>query len=296
MAPEIRVRSQRYELLDEGDGPLVLFGHGLSCDRHLFDAQIATLRNRYRCVAVDWPGHGRSGYRQEGWTLDDLALDTIALLEQLGGTPAALVGLSQGGMVFARVAARRPDLVAALVLLDTSARTEPPERVEALLTNASRIAAASDEERRDFYRKVALPAFFHAKWLEADPDAARRELELRLSHDRTGYALAIAAVARRDAIHHEVARITTPTLILVGEHDQLTPLEHARELHDLISGSQLEILAGAAHHTPLEQPDATTASLVGFLAEWYPPSERSARHEGAHKDPPPDGEGPTLDA
>jgi pimeloyl-ACP methyl ester carboxylesterase len=268
--PEHSVDGQRYHYLEEGRGPLVLFGHGLSCDHRLFDAQVAALRDRYRCVSLDWPGHGRSGYRPAGWSLDDLAHDTIAFVELLGG-PAALVGLSQGGMVFARVAAWRPDLVSALVLLDTSARAEPPERAEAVLANAHRMATADEEERREFYRDVALPAFFTPSWLEADPGRAERELELRLSHDRAGYELAVCAVAERRAIHDEMTRVTAPTLIVVGEVDLLTPPEHAHELNELIAGSRMATVAQAGHHTPLEQPEVVTSLLAGFLDDVHRP-------------------------
>lgn len=263
----LEVDGNEYAYLDRGTGPLLLFGHGLSCDRHLFDAQIDSLRDRYRCVSLDWPGHGESAYRPDGWTLDDLASDTVAIVEQLGQPARALVGLSQGGMIFMRVAAMRPDLVGALILLDTSARPEPPERVELILANSRRMAAASDDERREFYRDFALPAFFTASWLEANPAAAARELDLRMAHDRTGYALAVAAVATRPPMHDVASAISAPTLVLVGELDSLTPPDHARELRELIPGARLEAIPGAGHHSPIEQPDLVTRCIAAFLDE-----------------------------
>ena len=263
--PTLTVSGQPYAYSDCGSGPVILFGHGLSCDRHLFDAQIDALSDRYRCVSVDWPGHGESGYRPGGWSLDDLASDTIELIDALGSGPVTLVGLSQGGMIFMRVAARRPDLVDALVLLDTSARAEEPERAEMVLANAARIAVADDAERLEFYRDLALPAFYTRAWLDANPEAAEHELRLRMSHDCTGYALAVHAVATRPAVHELAASVTAPTLIIVGELDSLTPVDHARELHDLIDGSRLAVVPGSGHHTPVEQPFIVTNLLQSFL-------------------------------
>src|SRR3954452_11106083 len=89
-----------YAYVDEGSGPLVLFGHGLLANKEMFRAQIDALRGRYRCVSIDWPGHGASGWRVGGFTFDDMVEDTVTLLRVLGQVPAVLVGLSQGGMVF----------------------------------------------------------------------------------------------------------------------------------------------------------------------------------------------------
>lgn len=95
-------------------------------------------------------------------------------------------------------------------------------------------------------------------------------MELRLSHDPAGYLLAVRAVALRRAIKEEAAAVRTPTMILVGELDSLTPPDHARELQDLIPGSRLAVVPGAAHHTPIEQPQLVTELISGFLAEVLP--------------------------
>ena len=77
------LNGQRYAYLDEGEGPLVVFGHGVLADKSMFEAQIEALRDRYRCVSLDWPGHTGSGYREKGWSFYDMADDSVALLDQL---------------------------------------------------------------------------------------------------------------------------------------------------------------------------------------------------------------------
>src|SRR6478609_4404658 len=129
--PTIDVNGVPYAYVDEGSGPLVLFGHGLLANKEMFRAQIDALRDRYRCVSVDWPAHGQSGWRTGGFTFADLVSDTAALLGALGETPAVLVGLSQGAMVFMRLAYRHPELVRGLVLMDTTAGPEDPEALPA---------------------------------------------------------------------------------------------------------------------------------------------------------------------
>ncbi|RYF53308.1 MAG: alpha/beta fold hydrolase, partial [Comamonadaceae bacterium] len=86
----------RWSYTDRGAGPLVLFLHGTLASSAMFDGLIDSLADRYRCVAVDWPGHGNSRYAPEGWTSDDLHAGVIRLIGELGAPTVSLVGLSQG--------------------------------------------------------------------------------------------------------------------------------------------------------------------------------------------------------
>src|SRR4051812_1068540 len=104
--PTTEVNGVPYAYVDEGSGPRVLFGHGLLANKEMFRAQSGALQDRYRCVSIDWPANGASGWRAGGFPFDDLVDDTVALLQVLGQVPAVLVGLSQGGMVFMRLAYR----------------------------------------------------------------------------------------------------------------------------------------------------------------------------------------------
>lgn len=264
----LRCAAGTYDYEVAGDGPLVVFGHGLSCDRHQFDLQIASLKSRYCCVSLDWPGHGSlTTFEPTGWTLDTLAADTISLIEHLDRGPAALVGLSQGAMVFIRVALVRPTLVAALVLLDTSARAEPPQRAAAIKANLVSLREATDADRERFIRDSALPAFFGAPWRLANPELVESEVERRLAHDPLGYELAVSAVIDRSPIElGNLAALDVSTLVVVGELDVLTPPEHAEELAAAIPGAELAIVPSAGHHTPVEQPDLVTSLIEGRLA------------------------------
>ncbi len=126
---EVRLNGTTYAHSDRGDGPVVLFAHGLFVDRTIFDPQVTTLEATHRCIVLDMPGHGRSGWRKEGWTLEDVAEDLALFIEEASLGPVSFIGQSQGGMIGMRLAARRPDLVSRLVLIGTSARSEDPERL-----------------------------------------------------------------------------------------------------------------------------------------------------------------------
>ena len=247
------------------DAPTVVFGHGLLFSGWMFSAQIDALRTDYRCVAVDWRGQGSSPPAEGGYDMDTLSRDAIALIEHLGVAPVHYVGLSMGGFVGQRIAARRPELLRSLVLLDTS-----PDREE-------RSAAIQDIVLSFIYRYVGIgpvrrPAekIMLGPTFRADPRSKPivDEWIAMLSRcDREGIRRAILAVARRKGVADEIGAIKAPTLVAVGADDVPTPVKKSRRIVELVPGSRLEIIKNAGHSSTVEQPEAVTALLQSFLAE-----------------------------
>ena len=102
------------------DAPTVVFGHGLLFSGWMFHAQVEALRSQYRCVTIDWRGQGDSPAARDGYDMDTLTGDAVALIEHLDAGPVHYVGLSMGGFVGQRIAARHSTLLRSLTLLDTS--------------------------------------------------------------------------------------------------------------------------------------------------------------------------------
>lgn len=265
-AHQVRVNGTVYSYSDRGDGPVVVFAHGLFVDNTIFDAQVTVLESAYRCISFDMPGHGQTGYRKAGWTLDDIANDLALLIKEQSLGPVAFVGQSQGGMVGIRLAARRPQLVSRLVLIGTSARPEGPERLGDWHTLRNTILTGSERERDAAFavvqKRVNSPA-----WLDDKPALATKERAIMLSHDRVGVTLALdAAVIEREDTQALLANITAPTLVICGADDRATPVALSREIASAIPGAQIDILPGVGHHPPLEAPHEVAASLRQFLA------------------------------
>src|SRR3972149_9093316 len=101
--PDATVDGSRYHYEEKGSGFPVVFAHGLTFDRHMWDHQVETLSSRYRCIAYDLLGHGGSSLGQEGYTLEDEAENLHALMVRAGASPAHVVGHSLGGMVALRL-------------------------------------------------------------------------------------------------------------------------------------------------------------------------------------------------
>lgn len=248
-----------------GDGPPVLFSHGLLWDARLFAPQVAALRGRHRCIAWDHRGQGRSEVTAGGYDMDTLADDAAALIERLGVAPVHFVGLSMGGFVGLRLAIRRPELLRSLVMIDTSAEPEARARVPRyrMLNFVARWFGLGPVVDR------VMPILFGPTFL-SDPGRAAERAEYRarlLALDRIGTPRAVRGVIERAGVADQLHRIRTPTLVLVGEEDEATPPERAQALAAGIAGARLLRIPGAGHTSTLEQPAAVTAALAAFLAE-----------------------------
>src|SRR5437899_10903280 len=113
-----------------GPGPESLVcSYGWLWSGRVFDAQVALLKWRYRCVAFNFRGQGQSEVTGSGYDMETLYEDAVALIEQLGCAPCHFLGLSMGGFIGLRLAARHPELLRSMILLETSADPEPSENV-----------------------------------------------------------------------------------------------------------------------------------------------------------------------
>ncbi|MDP9118257.1 MAG: alpha/beta hydrolase [Actinomycetota bacterium] len=245
------------------DAPTIVFGHGLLFSGRMFTAQIDRLRQTHRCVAIDWRGQGASPPADGGYDMDTLSLDAVALIESLDVGPVHYVGLSMGGFVGQRVAARRPDLIRSLILLDTSAEAETPSAVrqDKLLANVFRVAGLGP------VRKPVLKLMFGPSFL-ADPrsEAVIEEWMSQVArNDRGAIRRAVLGVADRAPILAELGAITAPTLVVVGEPDAPTPPGRARTIVAAIAGARLEIVSDSGHSSTIEQPEVLTSLIESFV-------------------------------
>ncbi len=258
--PTAKVNGQNLNYEDTGSGEPVIFLHGLTFSARMWDAQVKALSKRYRCINADFRGHGGTPPSGE-FTLEDLAEDAHGLIAQLGVAPAHVVGLSMGGMVAMRLALAYPGDVRSLVLLDTSADPELPERAPQyeMLANIAR------EQGLGAVLDAVLPIFFAPRFL-ARTDEVNVWRERLAANDREGVYQATLAVARRSDISVDIRRISAPTLVVVGELDDPTPLEKHQAIRDAIVGSELAVIPGSGHMSPLEAPGAVTEAIERFLA------------------------------
>jgi 3-oxoadipate enol-lactonase len=262
--PQRSVNGVRLYVEDTGgSGPPVLFAHGLLYSCRMWDAQVPSLRGHFRCISYDHRGQGQSEVPASGYDMETLCEDAAALIRALGVQPAHFVGLSMGGFVGMRLAARYPELVRSLVLLDTSADPEPQE-------NLPRYRTLTFIERWLGPRLVVGPVMkiMHGATVRADPARARDLRAVRdrfLAMDRIGAVRAIHGVLDRKGVQEELGRIRAPTLVMVGEEDTATVPAKAEAIARAIAGATLLRVPKAGHLSPIDNPSFVTEQLSSFL-------------------------------
>jgi 3-oxoadipate enol-lactonase len=239
-----------------GDGPVVVFSHGLLMNHTMFAPQVAALRDAYRVVTWDERGHGEAEH-DGSWTYWDSADDVLALLDHLGVERAVLAGMSQGGFLSLRAALRSPDRVRALVLLDTQAGVEDPA-VLPLYEGMTAAWAANgpSQETLDFAAAAILGP-------GAD-DEAWKEQWAAMPWPRSPQVM--HPLLTRDDLTDRLGEITCPALVVHGDADASIPVDQAQALVDgLPAAVDLVLVPGAGHAANLTHPQLVNPPLRAFL-------------------------------
>ena len=244
-----------------GDGPAILLGHSLLCDRRMWEGVAPGLATSHRVINVEARGHGKST-APSPFSLEDLADDWRAVLDEEKVDRVLLCGLSMGGMTAMRLALSDRRRIAGLALLDSSADRETPlNRVKYL---AMALAVRRFGHLDPLYQEVAK-IMFGATTLGRSPQVVQREILRFKEKDPKQIFHAVRAVIDRGSLLGRVRELRLPTAILVGEEDRATPPIRSRRLLAAIPGSRLHVITGAGHLSAIEQPSAVNRVLAGFL-------------------------------
>lgn len=246
--------AMHYRIDGPEDGLPVVFANSLGTDLRLWDAVLPLLPG-IRAIRYDKRGHGLSDSGGPV-SIADLAEDAAALIGATGG-PAVFVGLSIGGMIGQALAARRPELLRALVLSNTAPRMGAPEiwaaRIAAI--RAGGVASIADAVMERWFAPPfrATPALHPWRNMLARCDAQ-------------GYIAACEAIAAAD-LTEGTAGLRLPVLVIAGDQDGSSPPDLVRGTADLIPGADFHVIPGAGHLPCVETPAAWAALLAPFLQD-----------------------------
>ncbi|AOS63314.1 putative hydrolase or acyltransferase of alpha/beta superfamily [Actinoalloteichus hymeniacidonis] len=236
---------------DIGSGTPVLLVHGHPFDGSMWRPQIEQLAEAgHRVIVPDLRGYGRSSVAPGSTTMEDFAADLAELLDRLDIDRVLLGGLSMGGQIVMEFHRRFPSRVAGLLLAATSARADDPRARRARVETAERIR----HEGMAAYAEELLPRMLAPHNIVGLPEVADHVLRMMRSAPAEGAAAALRGRAERRDYRDSLARVSVPTLIVVGDHDDFTPVAEAESLAAHIPASVLRIIEGAGHLPNLERP------------------------------------------
>ena len=254
---EIEGKRMNYVDIGSGDGPPIVFVHGLSGTWQNWLENLPYFARKRRCIAMDLPGFGHSEMPAEKISISGYARHVDALCDQLGIETSIIVGNSMGGFVTAEFCIRHPErveracLVAAAGISITNLRRRPILTVARI---AAALGAASTAQTRFMVTRPRM------RWLVTNyvfrhPSRIATDLmyEQVRGAGKPGLYDALDALTSYD-FRDRLPEIKAPTLIVWGEHDMLVPVEDAHEFERLIPQSRTVILEDTGHVPMLERP------------------------------------------
>lgn len=244
---------------DTGDGPAVVLLHGLLMNRTMWEPQMDSLRDAYRVVTIDAPGHGDSDPVAVGWTFDDWTREIWAVADGLGIGEAAFGGQSMGGWTSMLCALARPERTRGIMFMDSQAGPEDPEKVqqyEAMLQ-----VALADGISDDLASVLLMILFSQGFAASAAAEPWRKAFTTEDPHRY--HAVARAVLDRPDRTHL-LAGVRCPALVVHGEEDVAISMDLAEVVAGAL-GTVVHRIPDAGHASPAEKPELVTPLIRGFL-------------------------------
>ena len=258
----------RIALSVHGNGPLVVFLHGIGGNRHNWREQLPIFATRYKAAAWDARGYGDSDDYEGPLDFGSFTQDLLRVLDSFKAQKAHLVGLSLGGRIARNFALRYPERVARLVLANTTPgfnaftpeelkrfvderRHRTPESIKALISRHARPGAY--EELLASFKALRQPSYL-------------KTLEASVAQDRAA----------------PIEKLRVPTLVITSDEDKVYPPSIARGMAKRIPGARLAVISGAGHLSNLEQPGQFNQVVLRFLSAqekqlWHKKESRSSR-------------------
>lgn len=244
-----------------GQGPLLLFMHGIGGNRSNWRAQLPHFAGHFSCIAWDARGYGDSDDYPGPLAFDQFVLDLLGVLDHFGAERAHLVGLSMGGRIAMRAALLHPARIATLTLVDTHEGFEAfsPAQRQAFV-DSRRAPLLAGKEPRDIADAVARSLVGP----NARPEHLQQLVDSIAALHKDSYIKSLQATVEQ-VVLGDISSISAPAHFIVGAHDSLTPVAMHHEMAAKMGGAPVSVLPRAGHLSNIENPDAFNAAAMAWL-------------------------------
>jgi len=253
-----------YEIHGKGE-PLVLI-YGYAGHSGLWFRQIPILSKKYRVIAFDNRGVGRSDKPDIPYTMGMMAGDIARLLDMVGINAAHMFGISMGGMIAQHFALNYPQRVISLILGCTTCggihMIQPEPESMAALFDFERLKKMTHEE----VTRQAMPFCYSQQFIARNPDIIEERVAKQLEYPTPGHGATRQAGAIMGHDTYELLpKIEPPTLVIAGDSDRLIPVENSRILASRIPEAERVVITGAGHEFFIEHAEEANRIVLGFL-------------------------------
>ena len=238
--------------------------HAFPLSAAMWEPQLQNIPDGWRFIAPDLRGFGGSSESDpsDGESIDDFASDVVALLAELGITEGVIGGMSMGGYVAMAILRRAPHLANALIFADTRMGADSPEG----RANRRGMIALVDREGPSGIAREMMPKLLGKTTRESNPQIEPVVRHLINRQSPAAIRSGIMRMMQRPDSTPMLAATHLPTLVIVGEEDEITPPAESQRIADGIPGSSLVVVPKAGHLSSLECPEPFNHALATFLA------------------------------
>lgn len=249
---------------DLGKGKITLiFIHGFPFNKSMWDAQLEFFKSSHRVIAYDVRGFANSEDEKSVLNIQLFADDLIRFMDKLDIDKAVVCGLSMGGYILLNAQKRYPERFEGLIFCDTQCISDNHDAMAKRVNDISKIKADGVYE----FNENFIKSVFYEESLSEKKDVVDKVHKMVFANSQHEIVSGLIAIAGRPQTCTTLHRIKTPTLIICGRQDQITPLEQSEFMHNEIKGSVLQIIEEAGHVSNLEQPDEFNQHILHFLAD-----------------------------
>ena len=252
----MKINNKLLSVEQHGEGEAMIMVHGLGGTSNAWYPQAALLSRSFQVIRPDMEGSGRSPSKSK-ISITTLVKDVSKLMDKLNIKSAHFLGHSMGTIVCQHLAATSPSRVKSMALLGPLA--EPPQQARGAIRDRAKAARADGMTGiADTLVQVALST--HSRIHQ--PAVAAYVREILMGQNPEGYARTCEALAAAKSA--DLSRIKCPTLLITGDEDGVAPPTAVQKLSLKIKRSNVLVLEGCGHWTPIEKPSEVNAALLNF--------------------------------
>lgn len=237
----------------------MVFVHGFPLDHRIWDEQVKGLSSRFRVIAVDLKGFGKSA-STEAFTIDSMADELAEFLKAVGAAPCVVAALSMGGYVAFSMAARHPEVLKGLAIVCSKAEADTPAGKE----GRQKMAELAQTQGAKPVAEQMMPKMFCENTYRNREELVSKLREIMEACPPTTIANACFAMRDRADRTPDLPKLQMPVLIVLGEEDSIIPAEMGKTMATACRQGAFKMIPGAGHLAPMEEPAEVNRVLREF--------------------------------
>lgn len=242
--------------------------HGYLETMYVFNELVDALKERYRVIVLDLPGHGLTDSapaNAKGLRVNTIEFDVpviCGVMDKCGVEKAVVIGHSMGGYIAMECLKERPERFEKAVIFNSHPYQDLPEKA----ADRQREIKVIEAEKLELLAAASIPKMYYVENLKRCDEKVKETVELCETHDPEGIIASILGMSARPGMESVMKNPPVPMMLIHGDHDNFLPLEKVEQLKAEFPQIRYHLIPATGHNSFIEEPDKVVAALDGFIA------------------------------